>query len=417
MKLDLNKFTNANSNIEILTKDINSKQYIMLDIQEDCVKVCYSDGRISYIESVEGNPEDGDTVNKVVVELSGLLQKLNVCKVKAPMQVDPLQLQVSGEDSLALRCVKYIDKAVRDENGEYVDDGTGQVQTERLDTNEINTQMKYHQITATVKFSATTKMDYDSIFSGEDWVTCEVSEFRNLLNKLSKTDGARDCYISPKKKAGFSVGTAYTVVLPLNFEGVACSLGVSAVKKLYNVLSKVKEDKINVATEQSQFLKIATDSQDMGMVFEQSPVIKQQLATLGTFEGMDYSGQGLEFYKAVLADMVDGTVAVSGAETETALRFRVDGNLVKGDTVKKGTGNGIDSFSVTASKVIGDITQFADYQVELSFNVLKTILGNCDGDYVEFGFASMEDEKYLRITDISRSVEGDKVLGYYYLCV
>lgn len=417
MKLDLAKFSNANSNIEILTKDINSKQYLMLDIQDDCVKVCYSDGKISYIESVEGEGEEGDSVNKVVVELSGLLQKLGVCKAKAPIQVDPLQLAIVSEDAIEMNCQKYIDKLVVDEDGEYVDDGTGQAKTERVDTNKVNTKLKFHQISDNIRFSMTTKMNYDEIFNGDGWVTCEVSEFKNLLNKLSKTDGARDCYISPKKKSGFSVGTAYTVVLPLNFEGVACSLSVSAVKKLYNVLSKVKAETVNLLAESSQFLKVTSEDKDLGLVFEQSPVVKQQLATLGTFESMDYSTQGLQFYKAVLSDMVDGTVAVSGAEIETALEFMVEGDAVKASTVKKGTGNGIDTFSVTTSKVIGELSQFAGFRVELSFNVLKTILGNCDGEFVEFGFANMEDEKYMRITDITKDGKEDKVLGYYYLCV
>ena len=183
------------------------------------------------------------------------------------------------------------------------------------------------------------------------------------------------------------------------------------------MLSKVKDDTINLKAQDSQFLKIATETEDMGIVFEQSPAVRQQIATMETFSKMDYSGQGVLFNKSVLSDMVYGAVAVSGKEQETELAFTVKDDVVVASTVKKGTGNGIDDFNVYAYDVVGEILQFMDFKVSMSFVVLKNILSNCDGNMIDFSFAHTEDSIYLRITDVLRQGKERKALGYYYMCV
>lgn len=417
MKLDLGKFTGASNNIETLTKDLSGHQYIMLNIEDSNIKLCYSDGKISYIETVEGEREPSDEATKIVVELSNLLQKLGLYKESAEVKVEPLSLTLGGEDSILMHCKKYINQIEYDEDGEMIDNGEGEALTKRIDCSDIHTQLKYEKVSDSLKFSMTTRMNYDEIFSGDSWVTCSVNEFKSLLNKLSKTDGARDCYLSPKAKSAFSVGTAYTVVLPVDFDIVAAALNITAVKKLFNVLSKVKDDTINLKAQDSQFLKIATETEDMGIVFEQSPAVRQQIATMETFSKMDYSGQGVLFNKSVLSDMVSGAVAVSGKEQETELAFTVKDDVVVASTVKKGTGNGIDDFNVYAYDVVGEILQFMDFKVSMSFVVLKNILSNCDGNMIDFSFAHTEDSIYLRITDVLRQGKERKALGYYYMCV
>jgi hypothetical protein len=417
MKVDLMTLISSVSNIKILTSDINSTQYIMLDFQKDLINVCYSDGKISYIEKIEAESDENDVEDKVVVDLDALIQKLDVYRPTAELQVDPLIIKFDGEDALSMTCKKFINQIQLDENGDMIDNGNGEALTARVESSNMRTNLKYHKINDSIKFSMTTRMDYSAIFAGEGWITSGVKELKSLFTKLSKTDGARECYLSPKMSAGFAVGTGYTIFLPVTFGIVPCSLTVSSVKKLTQIISKFKDETVNIISEGSQFLKVTSEDSRVGIVFEQCPAVRQQLSTLGTFRDLDYSNQGLLFIKAALADMVRGTITVSGAKSDTDIGFSIKDNVVVASTIKKGTGNGIDNLDVYAYSVIGDINQFDGYKINVSFDLLKLILDNCDGNAIEFGFAENGDDKYLRITDISKQGKEATELGNYFICV
>lgn len=417
MRVDLLKLMNAATNIKVLTSDIKSSQYIMLDFQSDKIQVCYSDGKISYIEKIDGEAEDGDINEKAVVELDALLTKLDVYSPNGSIETDPLSLKLDGSDGLLLDCHKFMNQIQLDDDGEMIDDGNGGALTVRVDAGHFNTKLKYHKCESSARFSMTTQMNYDAIFEGDGWVTCGVTEFKNLLTKLSRTDGARDCYLSPKRSAGFSVGTGYTVFLPVDFGLVTSALHLSSVKKLSTILSKIGVESINLLSENSQFTKIVTDDGSLGIVFEQCAVVRQSILTLASFEAPDYSTHGVMFNKAVLADMVRGVLLVSGSEIDTELAFSIKNDKVMASIVKKGSGNGIDNLNIYAHSVNGDISNFNDFKMNISFKLLDVILKSCDGNAVQFDIASVDEDKYLRISDLSKAGKEISELGYYYLTI
>lgn len=417
MKVNLLQLMNAANNIKVLTNDIKSTQYIMLDFMNDKIQVCYSDGKISYIEKIDGESESGDIYEKAVVELDALLTKLDVYSPSAGIEVDPLSLKLDGMDGLILDCNKFMNQIQLDEDGEMIDDGNGEALTVRVDAGHFNTKLKYHKCESSARFSMTTQMNYDAIFEGDEWVTCGVTEFKNLLTKLSRTDGARDCYLSPKRSAGFSIGTGYTVFLPIDFNVVTSALHLSSVKKLSTILSKLSVDTINLLSENSQFTKITTDDGKVGIVFEQCAVVRQSIVTLASFEAPDYTTQGVMFNKAVLADMVRGVLLVSGNEIDTELAFSIHGDKVMASIVKKGSGNGIDNLNIYAHSVNGDISNFNDFKMNISFKLLDIILKSCDGNAVQFDIAHVDEDNYLRISDLSKSGKEISELGYYYLTI
>lgn len=417
MKIDLNRFRDSVSNIKTLTKDIKNTQYIMLDFSSDMLSVCYSDGKSSYIDKIDGESESDDKVEKVIVELDGLIKRLDMYTVSGNMQVDPLSIKLDGVDSIHMTCDKYFTYVVLDDEGEPIDNGSGEALVERAKGNSVKTSLKYYKVDESIKFSMTTRMVYDDIFVSDSFVTCAISELKGLLTKLSKTDGAKDCYVSPKRSAGFAIGTGYTAFLPIKFATVSYSMHTSAIQKLSEILSKIKGETINIVAEDSRIVKICSEDASVGIVFEQSPVIKQHLATLGNFESFDYDSKGLLFNKAAFTDMVRGALLVSGNEIETEIKFDVFDSKVSAITVKKGTGNGTDNLEVFADSVIGKSEEFADFTMKVSLKVLDLILKNCDGNALLFEFANSDGVNYLRLSDLQKIGKNKELLGYYYLCV
>lgn len=417
MKIDLNRFRDSVTNIKTLTKDIKNTQYIMLSFSQDMLSVCYSDGKSSYIDKIDGESETDDINEKVIVELDGLIKRLDMYAVSGNMQVDPLSIKIDGVDSITMLCEKYFTYVVLDDDDEPIDNGEGEALVERAKGNKVKTSLKYHKVDDSVKFSMTTRMDYESIFISDSFETCAISELKSLLTKLAKTDGAKDCYISPKREAGFAIGTSYTTYLPIKFAIVAYSMHTNAIQKLSDILSKIKGETINIVAEDSRIIKICSEDAKIGMVFEQSPVVKQHLATLGSFESFDYSAKGLLFNKAVFTDMVRGALLVSGNEIETEIKFNVFDSKVSAITIKRGTGNGTDNLEVFADSVNGKPEDFADFSIKISFKVLNAILSSCDGNALMFDFATCDGSDYLRLSDYQKAGKHKELLGMYYLCI
>lgn len=418
MRVDVVKLRNAVENVNTITSDTTGKHYIMLEFTNEKLNVCYSNGKISFIEKIDCESNSNETFDKVVVELENFLTKLSVYGASSGIEVEPLEISIASDELITMSCRKYYNQIQYDSEGEMIDNGEGEALVSRVEAGHYKTDMKYEKITDSVKFSMTTRMNYDEIFESDNWVTCGVVEFRTLLGRLLNTDGARNSYISPKKGAGFSVGTAYTSFIPMEFSAVAASLHNSTVKKLVSILQKIKTETVDIVAINSQFVKVVSEDSNIGLVCEQCAVEKQQLATLATFESLDYESQGLVFNRAVLSDMVNGSLIVGGRDVESDMKFMVSGDTVTGSTLKKSSGTSMDNLDIFTNNVIGDISQFNDYSIHLSFAILERILKDCTGNVIKLGFSNMGDSKYLKVTDIMRTSGKDlSEVGCYYLCI
>ena len=94
---------NAVSNLDNITKGISGNLYIMLKFKEDSVSFCYSDGRVSYIESVYvmeefRNDAQDKECQAVVIEFNGFKKKLELYDASGVF-IDYIDMSVNMEKS------------------------------------------------------------------------------------------------------------------------------------------------------------------------------------------------------------------------------------------------------------------------------------------------------------------------------
>lgn len=451
MRLEYRDIRTALDNLSAVTKGISGNLYVMLRFTgEDKLSFCYSDGKISYIETINAVKQEDDAVvsesetpsakeeTSVVVELNSLESKFKLYSSSGVL-VDAINMVVNTEKNiLDMDSRKYFMQKITEIDGEVCEP-----YEEKVYGSRIKTSVVCSSVGSSSKFNTTTRMDYSTIFKLAEteikdiehpmaehsvayWKKIDKSRFINDMAKLTSTDGATVALLLPDKKKAVAIGRGYSAVIYIGDNGVKGSIGIKNLLTLTSILSKIgKNEEVKCASE-GKYLKFITENERVGIQIEMTKTNAQAVASLVKFESVkDYDKEYLVFHKAILQDMIKGALTVKAKEAVTDLMLVLRENRVAIRTFNRSTGSSEESlevYSIRSKAKNDDLINYNEKHMRISLTNLDNILKCCSGERVIFAFGHDADSKetndniianYLRISDLV----DDKVRGQFYLCV
>ena len=108
MILNIGQITSALSKITALATGEKTVPGVLLDINENFVNVCYSNGRKSVIERIDAVPEDGDKQEQIVLNYQRFVEIIGCCQPTGKIVTDDIQFILTGDDIINIRAEKKI---------------------------------------------------------------------------------------------------------------------------------------------------------------------------------------------------------------------------------------------------------------------------------------------------------------------
>ena len=394
MIVDIKQFTNALAKITAFASGEKNVPGVLLDINENFVNVCYSDGRKSVTEQIEATLDDTDLREKIVLNYQRLVEIVSVCQPSGVIHIDSLQFIFGDKNVIKIKVEKKIpEQKTADSDLEY------------RTFSVFEQSISWVPAGSELKVSILSRMNYESIFVAEEVDDWSISTFRAMLEKTSSEKG-RLTYVSPKKECAFVANMAYLSCIPIEKKHSYAVIFTSAIAKaIYDILGKVSgQEMVHIHEVDKKFCNIFTEDKKVGICVEMPEANKIHLDTLGRYQTKGYRNYQLTFIKEILKNVIDAAMAADKAD-KTVLRFgesSIDSSAIELKITSTNTGASISNdYNVLCSGYIDVDNNIGDLQLPISLKVLSDILGKCDKDYVGIDIDVDETgSKFIRIADV-----------------
>ena len=323
---------------------------VMLNIGDNEVAVCYSDGHKALVEKLDAISEEGDVKGKIVLPYKLFLDAIAKCQPSGNIKVDAIHFDTIGS-IIRIWANQNLNISQGDE-----------VVTRKMGTKTMDIGYTLVESTNDQRAKLLNRMNYDSIFVAEGGDP-DVWDRKTLINILNNTsfEKARNIYISPKTQKVFVINSAFTCAMPVagrvvpqdkqdELRGELAEAGRveefdTELKKMTNVISRSivissnmakivasvlnrlpapkneEDDKIYVMGMNQQYINIFTGDDRLGMYVEQAKGSKVQVGSFERFTGFDYSQYQMTFVREFLYDNIKSAVNSSKNE-KTSFTFR-----------------------------------------------------------------------------------------------
>ena len=88
MRVSVSKITSAINKINDITSGDKQIPGVMLDLSENLLKICYSDGHKSFIEHIDVETEETDRIGAVVVDFTQIKRAIDNCQPSGIIKID-----------------------------------------------------------------------------------------------------------------------------------------------------------------------------------------------------------------------------------------------------------------------------------------------------------------------------------------
>lgn len=428
MKVNCNEVQSVFDDLKRITSEFKQTAYAMLRFTRDGIDICYADNNLSFIRSIDGEAEEGDAEFSAIVDIKLYASRLDLFKVSGSIQLKPLSITVDG-DSLKLHSVKYFMVAKTGSDGELVWKNDGEVETYDLDGMEVVTRVKFHDVTSNVRFSLTTRTDYEAIKvpdEGTEFHTVETGWFTSLLDKLYKVSDSPVCAVSGKNKFAFAPGKSYLTKVKFDDQDMP-SFGLSSLLtgKVVDILRKVEKDsnlRINV-THDRLFTKIVTDDESLAIMVLNTFPSNTSLASLESYETLEYGIARMQFNREMFVNLSRTIVSVvenGTAASKVQFKQTEDGNL-RLLVNRKGAGSTEEALQVIAENfTVENMKALEEKVFSIVFKIIDQSLSTFSLPVIEVKIGERGGTKVLRIAEIERNVVTKEMTDEHqmvYMCV
>lgn len=338
MRVDIKDITGALSMVSCQAAGEKTVPGVMLVINPNELRVCYSDGHKAMIKKLDAISEEGDITGKIVVPYENIIKAIG-------------SLQPSG--SITVRDVKigFTAHAVKFEVDYELKMGDGdEVTYKNMGKNVQEVPYVNVETTNDQKAKLLNRMDYDAIFEASNYDEWDRKELVDILVTTSK-EKARNIYLSPKSQLAFVVNTSYTCAIPFSKKKVEedtkknllarfnndetseeykeelaklekrCNvqivLGSNIAKSTADILNKLPDndtyEKLFVHIKDG-YLCIFTGDDKVGVYVEQAKGSRVHISSFDRFANMDYTKFQINFTREFLQNSIKHVVNSSKNE-------------------------------------------------------------------------------------------------------
>lgn len=404
MKLQLDSLNKFISGVKALSG--NAPIYgILLEILDNNVKLIYTDGKKALYNKVDAVVSDEEAkLGGVVFEYNTLADGLQKTQANGNLKVSQVDFDFSSlhDERVKASAIKYM----------IFEDGDKQVETQ---VSEIEFYIKaYTSDTTANKYKHLVQFDYDTQIFGNDVAdTWNVSDFTNLIQRLSKGDDGKSANISSKRNVGFIVNRNSLFYISSKADiNQGFIITKFMCKAMLDIISKFEPSTLKLSVTDALYCSIYTE--DFGVWFEMMKFREIDGKMLGEYErvtGTDsvraYNDIEILLNREATLDMVKASQVgkrLDSVDTEILSIDYDNSELIFGDEK-----SGMSKLGVQLRHK--DSTNKS--KLGVVYKVWEDILSNCTGVYVRLGI-ELKDEKtvYMRFADLD--TENNSVNAYMY---
>lgn len=427
MKVEYSEVQKSFEDLSSLAGENKQATYALIKIRESGIEVCYADSSVTYNKRIDGEAEEGDTQLDAIVDVKMFSKRLDLFKTTGNIHLEPLSITVDG-DSLNLHSKKYLMIAsYDDETGDFEVDSEGNAITTNVTGMEVETRVRYYDVSSNVRFSITTRTPYEKLYEaeGDGFISIERAEFIGLLDKLVKTLDSPVCAIHGPNRIAFSPGRSYTTKINIeNTDLPAFGIGSAVAVKLVNIFKKCDNDNIKLLlTPDRKFIKLVSEDEQLAMMVMNISPSQSAVASLVSYDSTAYDILRMQFNREMFTNLVKGSLlVVEGGVAASKVQFQYDEETdkVKMLISKKGAGSTEDALHIIAENYTGNIQTLTSTSINVVFKLLDQALSTCEQAVIEVKLGNSTNTKVLRIADIERNVVTQETISekaVYYMCV
>ena len=409
MQINLAQLTSAVDKVKSLASDMKQIPGILLNIEDDKVKVCYHDGRKAVAEKVDAVVGEDEMKGSIVVQYNTFVDVISNCQPTGMISVDYIDMVVNADNTATIRVEKKLTmRRSEDDEDEYT----------RI-VSEMKQNISWSNNRNDIKHAILYRLDYDKLFNTtgiveggstpEVWDEWEKSSFLSVLQRISCDDG-KNCYISSKRKGGFVANVAFLSFISCeeaNNGAIVATTGLA--KQIYDVVAKCGSDTVLVGINEV-YCTVVDSENRMALWFQMPKGDRMSLEALEKYLSKSYQDLCSVFYRPALENVIRCCIAASKNTESAKMKFHIgDETTVSFRT--SGGNSADDDFSVVSEQLFGDKAEEIANADGLNINLgtLATMLKNCKNDYIMLCIDLGADVKVLNVADIEGKDEAGNI--------
>lgn len=444
MRLDIAKITNVLNKIADLTSGDKNIPGVLLDISENSLKLCYTDGHKAFVEKFDVETEEGDRLGQMVVDFDQIKRAILNC-------------QPSGKIKTKEVVISFDEKTITISADQYYEQMNGE---DKSDVVISKKQMKVAWFTpdANMKVAILLRMDYNSIFETDSYDEYDKAELIEALAKTSPEKG-KIIYLSAKTQTMFVNNQAHATAVPLSktdelteddkvvlfaevqeanpgLEGEELNakytealenkvkrvnysvvLSQAHAKALIGILSKVGTNKVQIFTrDKCANIFVDTDEETVGIWLEMPQASKAHTAALDRYNSLGYKTYQMMFMTDFIVDAIKSAITSSkskGVSDKVKAVFTTDSEGYRVMEFRAGSGAASidDKYSVRIKDVVDPTNSLDGKEFTMSLSVMLAIVNQLKTDYTTMDFEIAGDGSvYIRLAELNESEYGKAYL-------
>ncbi len=408
MQVSLEKLTQAMQKVKKFADDNKNVPGVMLDINENSMKVCYSDGKRAIVEKLDILQGQEPIQGKIVVPYKRLMEIIESCQPSGILATSDFDIEFGSDNIMTINYAKKIKLAPK--KGE-VQEGE-EPEYEEKTVSRFSQKITYAKPEDNIKYGVLSRMDYDSIFDGENPDIWDKSELKDILSRLS-TEKNKIIYISRNMKKAFVCNLAHVTDIPItSCENHTIVIHTSVSSALVDMLNKMPGDTVSIVVKDQRYANIRSENNEVGIWFELSPASRTDIVTLERYQQKDYSKYRIIVLREALTNVINCAMSVDNNEKTNLIIGNDDENNLVIKIANANAGQSVaNEFAVVIEKCVDADGKLKELQIPVSLKVLHDMLTNCKNYYAALDISIDEQGMYLRVEDLKQDDETGNIVA------
>jgi hypothetical protein len=439
MRVDIEKITGAINKITDIVAGDKAIPGVLLDLSDDELKVCFTNGHKSLIEKIAVTNEEGDHKGGIVVDFAQISRAIANCQPSGLIKVSEVVFIYNEATKVVV--------VSADQNFEIKDDEGNVSGYKKMATK--NMDLLWAEPGSDMKTAILTRMKYEDIFEAETVDELDRKEFIKALSKTS-TEKGKQLYISRATQTMFVANQAHCTSVPISKKAklsddeineiksellaeksytddaelnrdilkaianaenrihFSVALTQAMAKSIIGILNKTKSDTVYLHTNDKYCnIYIQNEDETVGIWFEMATVSKAHTNVLERYNSLPYRNYHAMFMREFLDNNVKSALSVTKSDKIVIKFIKSDNFTYPALVIAAGSDSASvsDNYTVEPNSLIDEAGDITERQFTISLKVLADMLAQLDTMYVAFdiNIATNEDgtvSTSLRLSEI-----------------
>jgi hypothetical protein len=438
MRVNISKITSAINKVADMVAGDKQVPGVLLDLSEDELKVCFTNGHKTVIEKVAVTSEEGDHTGSIIVDFEQFSRAIATCQPSGIIKVDDVVFEYK-EASKVL--VVSADQMIE------VKDADGNVASKKkMATKKID--LLWHEPNSDMRVAILTRMNYEDIFNSDNPDEFDKKELIDALTKTS-TEKGKQIYISKATHTIFVANQAHCTSVPVSKKKMeqadidalreelqeenqytnpedlntavekavekaesrihsSVSMTQAIAKSVIGILSKTSSDTVYLFTKDRYCnIYIQNEDETVGIWFEMATVSRAHTSAVERYTSLAYRSYHTLFIREFLADNIKSALNATKNEKIVMKFVQKDDEVFPVLSFAAGSDSASisDNYAIEPSSVVDENNNITEKQFSVSLKVFADMLAQLKTEYVAFDFdVTADGSTSIRLSEVDTAV-------------